>query len=123
MKGTLFKYLYRDAGNFKAFGCLALEGALTLAEQHILRSRFPGDGLFIAEQLGVPPLYNELYRWSGGPTLSDHCWHEFDDVKVIEDSQVPAGASRSGPAKAFLARLLAVSFWDEGLSPHFWLEA
>jgi len=123
MKWTLFEYLYRDAGNFKAFGALAFEGALTVDEQQKLRSHFPGDGLFIAEQLDVPPLYKALYEWSGGPTLSDHCWHEFSDVKVIEDSEVPADAHRWGSVTRFLERLAAVDVWDEGLSPHFRLEA
>lgn len=123
MKWTLFEYLYRDAGNFKAFGCLALEGALTPAEEQNLRSHFPGDGLFIAEQLEVPPLYKELYQWSEGPTPSDHCWHEFADVKVVDHPDVPTDTYRWESAKEFLDRLSAVSAWDEELSPHFWLEA
>lgn len=120
---TLFEYLYRDAGNFKAFGCVALEGALMLDEQEVLRSHFPGDGLFIAEQLGVPRLYDQLYQWSDGPTSSDHCWHEFSAVSVIENSELPAGAHRWGSAKRFLGRLAAVDAWDEELSPHFRLDA
>lgn len=123
MLWTLFEYLYRDAGNFRAYGCLALEGALSPTEQQILRSYFPGDGLFIAEQLDVPALYKELYQWSGGPTSSDHCWHEFVNVKVIGNAEVPTEAHRWGSAKEFLGRLSAVTSWDEELSPHFWLEA
>lgn len=123
MKWTLFEYRYRDAGNFKAFGCLALEGPLSVDEQQSLRSRFPGDGLFIAEQLGVPVLYKKLYEWSGGPTVSDHCWHEFGDLKVLEDVEVPADAHPWGSAKGFLRRLATITTWDEGLSPHFRLDA
>jgi hypothetical protein len=123
MKLTLFEYLYRDAGNFKAFGCLALEGALNLADQHTLRSRLSGDGLFIAEQLNVPPLYKELYQWSDGPTSSDHCWHEFAGVEVVDRFDVPADAYRWGSAREFLERLSAVSAWNQELSPHFRLEA
>jgi len=100
-----------------------VEGVLTSHEQQSLRSHFPGDGLFVAEQLDVPPLYKELYQWSGGPTSSDHCWHEFDGMKVVENSEVPANAHRWGSAKGFLERLSSVSSWDEELSPHFWLEA
>lgn len=116
---TLFKYLYRDAGNFKAFGCLALQGALTANELQSLSSRFRGDGLFIAEQLDVPALYKKLYRWSGGPTSSDHCWHEFLDVNVVSDAEVPADAHQWGSAKAFLEGVSANTYWDEALSPHF----
>ncbi len=116
---TLFEYLYRDAGNFKAFGCVALEGSLTLAEQGALRSHLGSDGLFIAEQLNVPPLYEELNRWSGGPTPSDHCWHELAELKVAEATDVPADAHRWGTAKQFLDGLLAIETWNEELSPHF----
>ena len=123
MKWTLFEYLYRDAGNFKAFGCLALEDAMPPGDQQILKSHFPGDGLFIAEQLGVPPLYEELYQWSDGPTPSDHCWHEFAGVKVVDHPDVPTDAYRWGSAKEFLERLSAVSAWDQQLSPHFRLAA
>lgn len=106
------------AETFTAFSMLG-----TASEQQSLRSHFPGDGLFIAEQLNVPALYKELYQWSGGPTSSDHCWHEFSDVKVVEDSEVPVDAHRWGSAEDFLERLAAITSWDEGLSPHFWLEA
>lgn len=123
MEWTLFKYLYRDAGNFKAFGCLALKGALTADQQQILRLHFPGDGLFIAEQLDVPALYEELYQWSGGPTPLDHCWHEFYDVNVVEMSEVPTDAHRWGLATEFLNRVSATISWNEGLSPHFRLHA
>lgn len=120
---TLFEYLYRDAGNFKAFGCLALQGGLTANQQQILRLHFPGDGLFIAEQLDVPELYEELYQWSGGATSSDHCWHEFRDVKIVGDSEVPTNARRWGSADKFLERLSSITSWSEELSPHFRLEA
>lgn len=123
MEWTLFQYLYRDAGNFKAFGCLALQGALMADQQWRLRSHFQGDGLFIAEQLDVPALYQELYLWSGGPTPSDHCWHEFCDVKIVGTSEVPAHARCGGSARKFLERLSAITSWNEELSPHFRLEA
>jgi len=122
MMWTLFQYLYRDAGNFKTFGCLALAGPLTPAELESLRSHLGGDGLFIAEQLDVPPLYENLYQWSDGPTSSDHCWHEFRDLKIVEDAGVPVDAHRRGSAKQFLERLAAIGSWNEGLSPHFRLE-
>ena len=71
----------------------------------------------------MPTLYKDLYKWSDGPTPSDHCWHEFDDVKVVENSEVPADAHRWGSARALLEGLSAITSWDEGLSPHFRLEA
>ena len=116
----LFEYLYRDAGNFKAFGAVAFEGVLSEKELAQIRTRF-GDGFFIAEQLGIPALYEQLYRYSGGPTGSDHCWHEFVDIRKGA-TRIPPETLRAGPATGFLARLLAVDEWDEELSPHFRLD-
>jgi hypothetical protein len=116
---TLFEYLYRDADNFKAFGSVALDGALSEEELERIRGLLDGDGWFIAEQLGVPPLYQRLYQWSGGPTQSDHCWHEFLNVRVVEESEVPSEAECSGGAQKFLEALLTIRSWDEKRSPHF----
>jgi hypothetical protein len=118
---TLFEYLYRDAGNFKAFGSVAFDGALTERDLTQARARF-GDGFLIAEQLGIPALYEQLYQYSAGPTNSDHCWHEFLGIRTVVTG-IPAETPKAGSATSFLARLLAVEEWDEELSPHFRLDA
>ena len=114
-----FKYLYRDAGNFKAFGQVVLKGMLLPGELSILRASLPGDGFFIAEQLGVPPLYEALFRWSSGPTEADHCWHEFVEISEINERSLPVKSFVWGEAKTFLSRLCSISAWNEELSPHF----
>lgn len=116
---TLFEYLYRDAGNFKAFGSVALEGALSEEELERVGALLDGDGLFIAEQINVPVLYQQLYQWSGGATRSDHCWHEFLRVTVVEDGEVSPKAHRWGSADRFLKMLASVRRWEEERSPHF----
>lgn len=120
---TLFEYRYRDAANFKAHGSLVLNGALVNSESEAVHSRLFEDGLFIAEQLGVPPLYESLYRWSGGPTSADHCWHEFVGIRLIEDGDEQNQAHVWGEADEFVTRLLGVEEWKEELSPHFRLGA
>ena len=75
----------------------------------------------IAEQIGVPPLYQALYKWSGGPTSADHCWHTFAYIEVVNEAEqdvYPWGA-----AETFVASLLAVEEWRGQLSPHFALGA
>jgi hypothetical protein len=116
---TLFEYLYRDAGNFKAYGSVAFQGALSEEGLQRVSRLLDGDGMFIAEQLGVPPLYEHLYVWSNGSTRSDHCWHEFLRIRVIEDREVPPKAKHSGSAEQFLKRLAGVKRWEEERSPHF----
>lgn len=120
---TMFQYRYRDAGNFKASGHVVLEGQLTAAEQQRLGARLDRGEFFIAEQVGVPPLYEQLYQWSVGPTISDHCWHEFAGLAEVESSDVPAGSFRWGKAADFLAQFCAVKQWDGSLSPHFGIRA
>lgn len=117
---TLFEYRYRDAGNFKAYGRIALDGELTSSEQDRLRDCLETDGQFVAEQIDMPTLYAELYKWSGGPIDDDLCTHEFVALSVIDDSELPENAHRWGSAKDFLARISAVEEWDLRLSPHAW---
>jgi hypothetical protein len=67
----------------------------------------------------VPPLYHQLYRWSGGPIETDHCWHEFVGFREIaegEEGYAPI------PAGELVGRFAAVNDWDEALSPHFALD-
>lgn len=114
---TIFRYCYRDAGNFKAFGSVAVEGALTIADRAVLESRLEPDRLFVVEQVGLPPLYEELYRWSGGPVAADHCWHEMVDLLTVSErpEQVPVW----GTAAGLVARFRSVETWNGALSPHF----
>ena len=117
---TAFDYMYRDAGNFKAFGTLILEGELRAADRKLIRSTLSSGEFFIAEQVGVPPLYHELYRWSGGVTNEDHCWHEFvgfrEVANRVEDDAINTIAE-------FVGRFAAAKDWDETLSPHFTIDA
>ena len=98
---------------------MVLEGALSDVELERVRTILDSDGLFIAEQIGVPALYQKLYQWSGGATRSDHCWHEFQGVSVINEAEVPPQAYLWGTAGEFLNMLGRVRTWDEQLSPHF----
>ena len=113
---TVVEYCYRDAGNFKSFGFVALEGVIAGADMD-RASRYLSD-LFIAEQIGVPPLYDDLYRWSGGPTASDHCWHEFVEFRMVPDDEIPERSHRWGDVSDFIDLIAHITVWDEALSPH-----
>lgn len=112
---TAFDYMYRDAGNFKAFGTIILEGRLSAADLQLIRSCLSSREFFIAEQVGVPPLYQDLYRWSGGATNSDHCWHEFVAFRSVA---VPERNSDIIKTSEFVSRFTSVEEWDETRSPH-----
>lgn len=74
---TVFEYLYRDASNYKAWGSLLLEGIASSSQIEELRALMDERRYFIPQQVGAPPLQEQLYEYSRGPTEDDHVWHEF----------------------------------------------
>jgi hypothetical protein len=115
----LFEYLYRDGGNFKAHGSIALIGILSDSELDSIRESFETDGLFIAEQIGVAPLYEKLYYWSGGANSLDHCWHEFQRIAHVPNSMALESVEVWGAASDFYRIVTEVTAWNGSLSPHF----
>jgi hypothetical protein len=115
----VFEYLYRDADNHKAFGRVAFGGSASPDAWDRALQKLDGGTHFIAEQVGLPPLCGQLYRWSGGaPTDADHCWHEFVSASVIEEGDLPPAILRLGEAKAFVEFLSSIEEWNIWLSPN-----
>lgn len=115
---TAFDYLYRDAGNFKARNCILLRGTLSQSQQDQIISRMDSSELFVAEQVGIPPLHAALWELSGGPTNEDHGWHSFEGFRDIEHPSETLLRQLWGLAGDFHARFLAVDEWDLRLSPN-----
>lgn len=117
---TVFQYLYRDAANFKAFGDLLLRGVCTAQMEHFIRARCESHEYFVAEQVGVPVLYPELYKFSNGPTIDDVAFHEFLGLRPAapeEAESLPCG----GKLYDLVGKFCHVRrFWDCTLSPHCW---
>lgn len=113
----IFEYLYRDGANFKAWGELLLTGSDITGVVEGLQKKFEDGVHFIAEQIGVPPLYGELWRYSNGPTEYDHVWHEFYCLRPADTGEV-ADVEVWGSVDDFLAKVDAVSDWQYRLSPH-----
>jgi hypothetical protein len=117
MTATLFNYLYRDADNYKAWGTIALQGTAAPECWDAALAKLESGAFFIAEQLRVPPLYEDLYEWSDGPTSADHCWHTFTHLQMVEEAE--REVHRWGTIDTFIATLQAVERWQGYLSPHF----
>jgi hypothetical protein len=82
----VFKYLYRDGGNFKNWGdvCLKNEQGLSVEEiDALIRECLIDEMYFSAEQVGVPTLYFEEHNEG-----LDHEWHEYDQVKEDHERTV-----------------------------------
>jgi hypothetical protein len=114
---SVFDYLYRDASNYKAWGSLLLEGSATKEDIGELRARLDGGEFFIAEQVGIPTLYAELWKLSDGPSDDDHVWHTFHELRPAS----PEDMSKQpwGQVVELVARFNSVSKWNEQLSPHW----
>jgi len=113
----MFRYLYRDAGNYKAFGSIRLNGTLTDAEQSELLACLDGGEFFVAEQVGIPALYNVLFEESGGPTQDDHAWHTYEDLR--DEAEMRADMVPWGEAVALLEAFREASKnWKPELSPN-----
>ena len=86
MSNIKFRYLYRDAGNYKKRGEVVFRNPDELSCDFIadaLRKAFLQDGLFIAHQVRIPDSF--LYT-RGEAESDDHCYHEFDRVELSPDT-------------------------------------
>ena len=113
----IFEYLYRDASNYKVWGTLLLEGVANETDLQVLASKFESGELFIAEQLGIPALYADLWEFSNGPTEDDHVWHTFHALRAVtpDDTNVEI----FGSLENLVAKINSVREWNLELSPHW----
>lgn len=110
---TSFEYRYRDASNYKVTSRILLSGRLSGEERALILNRLQDGEFFIAEQVGIPPLYQSLFELSGGPNEDDHGWHEF----VAFSDEGPAATSMLwGSVEELATRFTCVAHWDLGLS-------
>lgn len=114
----IFEYLYRDASNYKAWGKILLSGIPSQKDAEALRICLESAEYFVAEQVGIPAVYKELWELSGGRTDDDHALHEFVGLRSATEAELgtlPLFGSLSSMLKTFHA----VSKWDYSLSPNY----
>ncbi|MDX5445051.1 MAG: hypothetical protein LPJ87_03230 [Zoogloeaceae bacterium] len=87
---TTFEYLYRDAGNFKTWGTILLEGSVGSADEEVLRRSFIDGVFFDPTSLGIPSLRESLWAATGSHYLQhlDHQWHELVEMREASDEEV-----------------------------------
>lgn len=116
---TTFLYQYRDAANFKVFGRLLLRGACTAEMEYFVRSNCESREYFVAEQVNIPTLYEELYKFSNGSTINDVAFHEFLGLRPALPEDIESLARR-GKLYDLVGGFCGVRCWDCTLSPHCW---
>lgn len=100
MTATAFDYLYRDASNYKVYGSVLLTGHLTPPQVSELQACLIDSEFFVAAEIPVPNLDDQLFVLSGGPTEDDHLWHTFLGVRPI--GELPENAQIWGSATELL---------------------
>jgi hypothetical protein len=121
-KYCVLDYLYRDAANYKAWGAILLSGNPTDGEVGALRACLESGEYFVAEQVGIPPVYKELWELSGGPNEDDHALHEFVAVRAAKPDELDS-MPIFGAWPDLLEKFRQVSQWDYSLSPNYDLMA
>ena len=43
---------------------------------------------FVAEQVKLPTLYSQLWKYSNGPTIADHAFHEFSFLRLATENEI-----------------------------------
>ena len=114
---SIFDYLYRDAGNYKSWRSVLLEGCATSADIEAVKASLDRGEFFIAEQLGIPAAYAKPREGKNTPTEEDHVWHEFSGLRPAQaDERV---GEPWGTIAELVMRFRSVTRWDERLSPHW----
>ena len=114
----VLEYLYRDAANYKAWGSLLLSGFPSQENIAALRACMESGEYFVAEQVGIPPLYDELWKLSDGPTSDDHALHEFVALRAPSEDEINS-LPLFGKLQSLLTVFQAVTKWDYSLSSNF----
>ena len=115
---TEFHYLYRDAGNFKVFGSVALRGKFSDKARGLIAGAMDVDCRFVAEQVRLPALYGPLHKYTEGPSAADVCTHEFSHFNEIRSEKPPTDCLLWGDAKDFVAAFAGVREWRLQMSPN-----
>lgn len=114
---SAFEYSYRDASNYKSFGRLLLTGITSDLDVQRLRNHLESSEFFIAEQMGIPALYGELWKLSRGPTEDDHVWHTFDELRPVGKEEIIENVFAT--VEYLISNFIAVKAWHPSLSPHW----
>ena len=97
---------------------LLLYGASRDVEEDLIRECCDADGCFVAEQVGVPALCDQLFTFGGGPTDGDHAFHEFQGLRPATEEEI-ASLPLWGSLRDLTCRFLRTEGkWDCSLSPN-----
>lgn len=119
----ILEYLYRDAGNWKTYGCLLLVGRPSTEHEATIRRSLDSSLLFVPEQVGIPPLQRRHLQAhdAAEDCALDHAFHEFIEIRRATAQEV-ADTQPTGSLRELALRFehAARTGWDVRLSPFSW---
>lgn len=120
-RSCVFEYLYRDAGNWKTYGTILLDGDSVGACEELSACLEWGNN-FVAEQVCLPSLcYRHWSDCGDDPSELDHAYHEFVDLRIATMAEIETLTS-SGELEELLERFRrAKNCWDVTMSPNCYL--
>jgi hypothetical protein len=116
---SVFEYCYCDASNYKVWGNILLDGFASDTDHDALVNHFDAGEFFIAEQVGIPPLYAGLWELSGGPSVDDHVWHTSTELRAATADDIKVQVF--GTVEDFISKIKGIKTWNQQLSPHWGL--
>ncbi len=112
----VFRYMYRDGSNYKAWHEVGLTGELRPEHAETMGRALLDGTWFVAEQVGLPPLQGELMAY-GGRNEDDHAFHEFQELAQAEPGTQSAALAPICDVEELVARFTAAAGrWKPGLS-------
>ena len=105
---TSIPVMYRDASNYKAWGSITLDGAITAGQIAELRAALADGESYVPGQIDLPHLAGEA--WPGSTYEDDHNWQEMllDDIEV-RPACAQGTTDHAGTVDAFVARVKAAA--------------
>ena len=85
-QNVVFRYIYRDAGNYKQFGSVVFSNPNNLTIDELtkaIRAKLTDGEFFCPEKWKIPMIYAEPFD----PEL-DHSWFEFREIEPTMDQPV-----------------------------------
>jgi hypothetical protein len=111
-------FLYRDVSNCKAGGMLLLHGANHDVVEDMIRDCCDEQTYFVAEQVGIPALCEQLYVFGGGPNDGGHAFHEFQGLREATTEEIVSLPLWGGLRDLTCRFLRTGGHWDCSPSPN-----
>lgn len=86
-------------------------GSVGQSEVVSLKALLDGEEFFVAEQVNIPVLYDQLWKLSGGQNVDDLYMHEYLDLRAASEQEIGT-LSVWGTVEQLMAGFRSVKSWN-----------